>query len=124
MNFAITSTLSLIGIFLVYFFNQVIITKKKKKRNQQLSIYIFTYICSWYKSYNLKVAYFGGLCYYPRSLKSKLIQIVHKKKRKNWFAAYFFLKSEIEKSAIQLHKKYIYVESLIKFPIWEIVFFS
>jgi len=46
-----------------------------------------------------------------------------KRKEKIDLQRFFFLKSEIEKSAIQLHKKYIYVESLIKFPIWEIVFF-
>jgi len=108
--------------FLVYFFNQVIITKKKKEINSYQYIYVLIFALDINPTI-LKLLILGSM-YYTRSLKSKLIQIVHKKERKNWFAAYFFLKSEIEKSAIQLHKKYIYVESLIKFPIWEIVFFS
>lgn len=90
MNFAITSTLSLIGIFLVYFFNQVIITKKKKK---EINSYQYIYLLIFALDINptiLKLLILGDCAITQDLLSRNLYRLFTKRKEKIDLQRIFF----------------------------------
>lgn len=90
MNFAITSTLSLIGIFLVYFFNQVIITKKKKK---EINSYQYIYVLIFALDINptiLKLLILGDCAITQDLLSRNLYRLFTKRKEKIDLQRIFF----------------------------------
>lgn len=91
MNFAITSTLSLIGIFLVYFFNQVIITKKKKKK--EINSYQYIYVLIFALDINptiLKLLILGDCAITQDLLSRNLYRLFTKRKEKIDLQRIFF----------------------------------